>query len=272
MKQSFLKSLMVSLFLGCFVSACGGALPGTTTGGGNGNNPAGNTGNTAATCDGFGGTVADNAGVTYNCVDQAGALYEMKFDGNGGFVWYFITTGNTPIPDGEYQVVGDQIRLIIPGFDVGGADFDETSNRTVVKLGMLAGFETDRLSCGAIRHDFDLNTMDRADYSCNPYSAGPGVTHFPVFRLGGLEGTRESPLYNQSQPGAAFWSTQKDIAGSIVNEDYYGIYRQIGNQVCMYFPGAPADRQEVQAQFSDDLSTLTVDRTELNQSGPCSRI
>lgn len=247
-------------------------MPGMNPANPMGNNPGNNPGTLATSCDSFGGSVNDNAGVTYNCVDQAGALYEMKFDGNGGFVWYFITTGDAPIPNGQYEVLGDQVRITIPGFDVGGADFDETSNRTVVALGMLAGFETDRISCGAIRHDFDLNTTDRADYSCNPYGAGPGVTHFPVFRLGGLEGTRESPLYNQVQPGAAFWSTQKDIAGSIVNEDYYGIYRQAGNEVCMYFPGAPADRQEVRAQFSDDLSTLSVDRAELNQNGPCTRI
>lgn len=255
------------LFFG--LAACGGAAG--PAGGGNGGGGGGNGGG-ADDCGGFGGSVADNAGVTYSCADPAGALYEMKFDGNGGFTWYFITTGDAPVTSGQYSVVGDQIRIVIPGFDVGGTDFDETSTTTVVKLGMLAAFRTPRLSCGAFRHDFDAATLAVADYSCPPYSPGPAVTHFPVFRLGGLDGTQNSPLFNQNQPGNAFWSTQKDIAGSISNEDHYGIYRQLGNKVCMYFPGAPADRREVEAEVSGNLDSLSVDRSELNQSGACTRI
>ncbi len=273
----------MKLYIPCFLvlilaAACGpegaGNNGGNNNGGNNtgGNNAGGGAAVNAGDCNDFGGTVADNAGVTYGCVDPAGALYEMKFDGQGGFVWYFITTGDQPVPNGQYSVVGDQIRIVIPGFDVGGADFDETSTQAIVKLGMLAAFRTPRLACGAFRHDFDQGTIQSADYSCNPYSGGPDLTYFPVFRLGGLEGTRNSALYNQLQPGNAFWSTQKDIAGSISNEDYYGIYRQVGSKVCMYFPGAPADRQEVEATFSDDLSTLSVDRSELIQTGPCRRI
>ncbi|MFO1463010.1 MAG: hypothetical protein U1F66_04480 [bacterium] len=248
----------------CTLLACSGAGGGNVGGGGGGGG--------ANDCGGFGGSVADNAGVTYSCVDPAGALYEMKFDGQGGFVWYFITTGDAPVPNGQYSVVGDQIRIVIPGFDVGGADFDETSTQTVVKLGMLAGFRTPRLSCGAFRHDFDAGALAVADYRCQPYSPGPSVTHHPVFRLAGVDATQNSPLFNQSQPGNAFWSTQKDIAGSISNEDYNGIYRQIGNHVCMYFPGAPAGKQEVEADLGANLDTLTVDRPELNQSGSCGRI
>lgn len=259
-----LHTFWISIFTFGLI-ACGGAgAPGP--GGGSGGDGAGGD------CDGFGGTVADNAGVTYGCVDPAGALYEMKFDGQGGFVWTFLTTGDPPVTNGQYSVVGDQVRLVIPGFDVGGADFDETSTATTVRLGMLAAFQTPRLSCGAFRHDFDPGAMDAADYRCQPYSAGPGVTHFPVFRLGGLDATPNSPLFNRPQPGAAFWSTQKDVAGSISNEDYYGIYRQLGNKICMYFPGAPADRREVEAEFGANLETLSVDRSELSASGPCGRI
>jgi hypothetical protein len=223
-------------------SACGGEGGATQPNPGAGQNPAPTQ--FIGDCDQFGGSVADNANITYGCADPAGALYEMKFDGRGGFVWYFITTGDNPVPNGHYEVVGDQVHIVIPGFDAGGADFDETSTQTIVKLGMLAGFRTPRLACGAIRHDFDAATIQSADYQCNPYSGGPDLTYYPVFRLGGLEGTRNSPLYNQTQPGNAFWSTQKDVAGSISNVDYYGIYRQVGSRVCMYFPGAPADHQE----------------------------
>ena len=263
-----LTSLLILAFSG--LTACG-TMPAEN------NSGTANTGNTVtnngpATCNGFGGSVQDNALVTYGCVDPAGALYEMTFDGNGGFVWYFITTGDLPIVNGQYQIVGEQVRLIIPGFDVNRADFDETSNRTVVKLGMLAGFETNRLSCGAIRHEFDQPDLAEADYRCDPYSAGPSVSHHPVIRLGGIDATPNSPVFNQNQPGNAFWSTQKDIAGSIVNEDYNGIYRQVGTTICMYFPGAPSDRQELSATISDDRSTLNVDRRELNQNGPCDRI
>lgn len=273
MKKSILINFCLILTISLSLIACGGAGdPSGQTGSGNNTQTGTNNAANSDDCNSFGGSIENNEGVTFSCVDQAGALYEMKFDGNGRFDWYFITTGDFPIRDAEYSVEGDQIRLFIPGFDINGGDFDETSTRTVVKLGMLAGFATPRISCGAIRHDYDQNTMDEADYSCSPYSAGPGVTHHPVFRLGGIEGTNESPLYNQNQPGNAFWSTQKDIAGSIVNEDFYGIYRQIGNKVCMYFPGAPSDKQEVEATFSNDLSELSVDRSELNQNGACRRI
>ncbi len=248
------------------VSACAG------TGGAGGGGGGGGGTQSGGDCSGFGGSVNDNANVTYGCVDPAGALYEMKFDGNGGFVWYFITTGDPAVPNGQYSVVGDQVRLLIPGFDVGGADFDESSTAVLVKLGMLAGFTTPRLSCGALRHDFDRNDLVMADYSCDPISVGPDVAHFPVFRFAGLDATQNSPLFNQAQPGNAFWSTQKDIAGSISNEDYNGIYRQIGNKACMYFPGAPAGKQEVEAEFSADISTLVVDRPDFNGLGPCRRI
>ena len=265
-----LKFFLPIFLLLWLTSACGSGGGATSPSPTLGQNP-GPSQFTSA-CDQFGGSVADNANVTYGCSDPAGALYEMKFDGQGGFVWYFITTGDRPITNGHYEAVGDQIRLVIPGFDTGGADFDETSTQAIVKLGMLAGFRTSRLACGAIRHDFDAATIQSADYQCNPYSEGPELTYYPVFRLGGLEGTRNSPLYNQTQPGNAFWSTQKDVAGSISNVDYYGIYRQVGSHVCMYFPGAPVDKQEVEATFSGDFTTLSVDRSELSQTGPCRRI
>ena len=90
MKKQTFKLLFATIAVSFFLNACGGATGGGGTGGANqgGNQGAGQN---LAACNNFGGSVQDNANVTYACVDQAGAQYEMKFDGNGGFVWYFIT-------------------------------------------------------------------------------------------------------------------------------------------------------------------------------------
>lgn len=261
-KLSLLVVLLTALLQLHCSEGPGGTTPGTQVGGaGGGGGPAGGGGAAPAggaalpaACNNFGGSVDVTASV-YSCVGTGNST-ELHFDGNGGFAAFTIDNLGqtaTPIGNGTYQIANGQIRIQIPTvalFDNNGDGtidpYDETSTEARVRLGMLASFQTIRtingqqfrtMACGAIAHTLDQNTS-QLRYGCpliNIITNGREIVYDqqPKIEFQAFDCAQGSPTYRRPQAGNLFVSLQ---ANQNTNNDYHGIYRQVGNNFCTYFP------------------------------------
>lgn len=257
--KNFFRFTALLMFALVFIH-CSGAAPGTAPPAPNPNpNPAGGGGGgggggQASVCDGFGGSVNVTASV-YSC-NSLGATSELHFDGNGSFATYTLDTigqNATFMGNGTYAIENGQIRLKNPNvisFDTTGDGipdpFDELSTEVVVKLGMLAGFRTVRdiagqqvvtIECGAIGHTLDQTPL-QARYGCpliNIITNGREIVYDqqPKIEFAAVDAANGSPTFGRPQPGYAFVSLQ---VNQNTNNDYHGIYRQSGNNICIYVP------------------------------------
>ncbi len=264
---------LAMILLTVSVVACNGETgSNNNTNAGNNNNTANNAANNggdvppanepSALCGDFEGTLADSDNVTYRCIDAAGGISEIYFNGNGG-----VEVNNTDV--GTYELVDDQIHLVLPNIS-----FDRTSVEAEVQLGMLARFvfEDDNgnelVSCGAVDHQYDLDA-EIARYDCPTINVIPNGDYWedPIFDFAPVNDQVNSPNFGQPQFGFAFWSTQ---IRDNTNRDYYGIYRQSGDTLCAYFPHAPGDSQNVTLELINGGQEVRVDRDEYD-TGDCGR-
>jgi hypothetical protein len=168
--------------------------------------------------------------VLYRCARVNSVLtYFFHLQPSGTFDVYSTTdTGQDFTFSGTYTLLNDQLRLqsasnILP--------LDETSTALLTALGLVYGFETPGMICGAYGHRYNT-VADHGHYRCPDINQGPASSESNAVEINHF-----SMPFNLQVTGAMFRQRDTYVNGMVnpIVRRGDGIYRRTGDRWYAYF-------------------------------------
>ncbi len=198
---------------------------------------------------------SDPIDVLYLCARVGSVLtYYFHLQPSGVFDVYSTTdTGQDFMFSGNYTMTNGQLRLtsasnILP--------LDETSTRTLTALGLLYGFETPGMSCGAYGHRYNTRT-DYGHYRCPDINQGPASSESNA-----LEINHFSMPFNLQVAGSMFRQRDTYVSGALnpIVRRGDGIYRRDGDRWYAFFYTQFDDFEYLSGTFGNGENSVTVEQ------------
>ena len=206
--------------------------------------------------------------VTFACSRVNSRLnYFFDFDLNQRFTVFFETDTFQQVSfSGSYTHANGALRMVADPNPV--LALDETSNRIVVHLGLLAEFYTPGMRCGAVGHGYnDQATEAFKSYGCPSINVGVASREENA-----LEFSYSARPFPGNFVGAIFRQRDVDVYQSpnLITTRGYGIYRRVGNTFYADFWSQFPDSNLLKGSFANGDAQLSIEQLQPG-AGPCNR-